>query len=184
MSAKDDLTKALKEEHVDIDKYEGAIFAIQQILHNQTKAIEVLEKNIKSLEQSHKSLETAVNNVPKSIDTSYSMALNTICTTMKSNVKELDTSVKDAVDKLSKSCSSVEKHEGKIKSLQDDLQKLSVKMNDSIYIINKDRNTYLLFIVLFMLWLGLIRYTDWNEKYACILGAIYSIYLAYYFLKN
>ena len=40
MSAKDELNKALQENTVDGTKYEGAIFAIQQLLHNNTQAIE------------------------------------------------------------------------------------------------------------------------------------------------
>ena len=65
MSAKDELNKALKEDTVDETKYEGAIFAIQQLLHNNTKAIEELGKQIKSLEQAIKNINYEMEEVQR-----------------------------------------------------------------------------------------------------------------------
>lgn len=179
MSAKDELNKALREDTVDETKYEGAIFAIQQLIHNNTKAIEELGKNIKSLEQSIKDIDSTVGRVPKNIDTSYSKALDSICTTMEVNVRSLDDNVKDVISKLKQSCFDVDESNKKIKNLQDDMQNLSTKVKDTVNALNLDRKLYLLFVFLFVVWLAAIRYTEWKNIYAWAIGIISCLCLAF-----
>ena len=178
MSAKDELNKALKEETIDETKYEGAIFAIQQLLHNNTKAIEELGKNIKSLEQAIKDIDSTVSRVPQNIDTSYSKALDSICTTMEVNVRSLDDNVKNVVTKLEQSCLDVDESNKKIKNLQDDAQNILNNLKLMINTLNIDRVVYLFFIVLFMLWLGVFRYTEWSKMFSWGLGILTFIYVS------
>lgn len=179
MSAKEELNKVLQENTVDGTKYEGAIFAIQQLIHNNTKAIEELGKNIKSLEQSIKDIDSTVGRVPKNIDTSYSKALNSICTTMEVNVRSLDDNVKNVITKLEQSCLDVDESNKKIKNLQDDMQNLSTKVKDTVNALNFDRKLYLLFVFLFVVWLAAIRYTEWKNIYAWAIGIISCLCLAF-----
>lgn len=184
MSAKEELNKALQENTVDGTKYEGAIFAIQQLLHNNTKAIDELGKHIKSLEQAIKNIDSTVSRVPQNIDTSYSKALDSICTTMEVNVRGLDDNVKDVSEKLKKSCLDVDKCHDRIKNLQDDMEKISSSLSNITDKTDLDRAVNLFFVLVFLFCITLNFYTQWGNVCAMVLGCIYAIVLLYLFYKN